>query len=86
MCHSYLQLMKNEKVMFEAADKNKDGKLDRGEFLVFQFPEEHPAMHPHVLAQTLEEKDKDSDGFINFEEFLDRKGIYVFFNLYELLT
>lgn len=67
--------MKNEKVMFDAADKNKDAKLDRGEFLVFQFPEEHPAMHPHVLAQTLEEKDKDSDGFISFEEFLDRKGM-----------
>lgn len=67
------KLMKNEKVMFEAADSNKDGKLDRAEFLIFQFPEENPAMHPHLLAQTLEEKDKDSDGFINFEEFLDRK-------------
>lgn len=67
------KLIRNEKIMFEAADNNKDGKLDRGEFLVFQFPEENPAMHPHLLAQTLEEKDKDSDGFINFEEFLDRK-------------
>lgn len=60
--------------MFEAADNNKDSKLDRAEFLVFQFPEENPAMHPHILAQTLEERDKDADGFINFEEFLDRKG------------
>lgn len=70
----FKQLIKNEKTMFDAADSNKDGQLDRGEFLVFQFPEENPAMHPHLLAQTLEEKDKDSDGFINFEEFLDRKG------------
>jgi len=67
-------MLENEKALFNAADKNKDKALDKDEFLVFTVPEEHPIMHPHLVAQTLQEKDKDGDGFINFEEFIDKKG------------
>lgn len=67
-------MIRHDKVMFDAADKNKDGVLEKKEFLSFSHPEEHPDMLPVILKNTLEEKDKDNDGEINFQEFLGDKG------------
>lgn len=69
-----LQLLTDDKVMFEAADKNKDGSLNKAEFLMFSHPEEHPDMLPVILKQTLQEKDTDGDGFISFQEFIGDRG------------
>lgn len=66
--------MSDDKVMFEAADKNKDGSLNKAEFLMFSHPEEHPDMLPVILKQTLQEKDIDGDGFISFQEFISDRG------------
>ncbi|XP_069674456.1 reticulocalbin-2 [Periplaneta americana] len=63
------KLLSDDKIMFEAADRNKDGSLNKGEFLMFSHPEEHPDMLPVILKQTLEEKDTNGDGFIDFQEF-----------------
>lgn len=60
--------------MFDYADKNKDGALDKKEFLLFSHPEEHEEMHPLILKQTLEEKDMNKDGFLDFQEFVGVKG------------
>ena len=60
--------------MFEAADKNKDGALNKVEFFMFSHPEEHPDMLPVILKQTLLDKDTDDDGFINFQEFIGDRG------------
>ncbi|XP_067006847.2 reticulocalbin-2 [Anabrus simplex] len=68
------KLIKEDKKMFEAADKNKDGSLDKDEFLMFTHPEEHPEMLPLILKQTLEEKDLDGDGFISFQEYIGERG------------
>lgn len=67
--------MSDDKALFSAADKNKDGVLDITEYLSFSHPEEDPEMLPVVYKQTLSEKDKDSDGHINFEEFIGDRGL-----------
>lgn len=66
--------MADDKVMFDAADANKDGKLDMNEFIVFNNPEEHPQMLPIIMQQTLNDKDKNKDNVIDFQEFIGEKG------------
>ncbi|PSN41754.1 hypothetical protein C0J52_08863 [Blattella germanica] len=55
-------------------NRNKDGSLNKHEFLMFSHPEEHPDMLPVILKQTLSEKDADGDGFINFQEFTGERA------------
>ncbi|RZF32957.1 hypothetical protein LSTR_LSTR000827 [Laodelphax striatellus] len=64
------EVVKHDKVLFKAADVNKDGVLDKREFIYFTHPEEHPEMFAHILQNTLEDKDKDNNGVIDFQEFL----------------
>ncbi|XP_046990151.1 reticulocalbin-2 [Schistocerca americana] len=68
------KIIKEDKMIFEAADKNKDGALDKSEFVRFSHPEDHPDMLPLILKQTLSEKDTDGDGFIDFKEFVGEKA------------
>jgi reticulocalbin-2 len=67
-------MLKDDKEMFNAADKNQDGVLDRKEFPLFSSPEEHAEMHDFILKQTLEEKDTDKDGYVTFQEFIGDRG------------
>lgn len=69
-----LQLIKTDKIMYKAADRNQDGVLDKLEFLWFTHPEEHPEMLPFILENTLEDKDTDKNGVIDFQEFLGERG------------
>lgn len=68
------RLIKDDKIMFNAADKSKDGFLNKAEFVLFSHPEEHPEMLPLILQQTLQEKDWNNDGFIDFREYLGERG------------
>ena len=72
--HYHFQLLKEDRELFNAADKNIDGRLDEKEFLAFTHPEEHPDMLPIILHQTLEEKDTNRDGVIDFQEYIGDKG------------
>ena len=69
------KLLKNDKDLFITADLNKDGKLNVKEFLAFTHPEEAPHMLDTILKQTLEEKDLNKDGFIDFQEYIGERGI-----------
>merc|ERR1712071_472337 len=69
------KLLKNDKELFEAADTNKDGKLNAEEFLSFTHPEEVPHMLETILKQTLEEKDLNQDGFIDFQEYIGERDV-----------
>lgn len=64
------QLIADDRMVFETADLNNDGQLNRDEFVLFISPEEHPIMLPILLNQTLREKDTDNDGKISFQEFI----------------
>jgi hypothetical protein len=45
----YAKLMVEDKVYFDAADKNKDGVLNYEEFQAFQNPEHYPHMHAALI-------------------------------------
>ncbi|XP_068238963.1 reticulocalbin-2 isoform X1 [Palaemon carinicauda] len=67
------KLLREDRELFNAADKNIDGRLDEKEFLAFTHPEEHPDMLPVILRQTLEDKDTNKDGLIDFQEYIGEK-------------
>jgi len=69
-----LQLMEEDKILFDAADLNKDGKLDKTEFLAFSHPEEDEKMKPLVIDQVLNSRDKNGDGVLSFQEYLGERG------------
>lgn len=66
--------MSEDKNLFKAADRNGDGVLTKEEFLSFTHPEEDPKMMPVVVEHTLEEKDTNKDGHIDFQEFIGEQG------------
>lgn len=66
----HAQLIADDKMVFAAADLNKDGLLTRDEFVLFISPEEHPEMLPIILNQTLRDKDTNHDSKISFQEFI----------------
>nr|XP_023021578.1 calumenin-A [Leptinotarsa decemlineata]XP_023021579.1 calumenin-A [Leptinotarsa decemlineata] len=68
------KLIQDDKIMWKAADINSDGILDSEEWIAFTHPEEHPNMLPIILGQTLNDYDKDGDGFINFQEYIGNRG------------
>jgi hypothetical protein len=45
----YAKLMVEDKIYFDAADKNKDGILSYEEFQAFQNPEHYPHMHAALI-------------------------------------
>lgn len=69
-----LLLMEEDKMLFDAADVNSDGNLDKAEFLSFSHPEEDPSMNPHVVDQVLKEKDADKNGEVSFQEYIGDRG------------
>ena len=60
--------------MWKAADTNNNGVLDGKEWIAFSHPEEHPAMLPIILEQTLRDKDVDGDRSITFQEYVGDRG------------
>jgi Ca2+-binding EF-hand superfamily protein len=74
MYEEELQLMEEDRILFDAADINKDEKLDKAEFLAFSHPEEDDKMKPLVIDQVLKSRDKDKDGVLSFQEYLGERG------------
>ena len=68
------KMMAEDKYLFNGADRNGDGQLDKVEYLAFTHPEEDPAMKPHVIQQILTEKDADKSGDLTFQEFVGDRG------------
>ena len=55
---------------YKRADKDKDGKLNHDEFTAFLHPENDDDMKGIVVEETLEDIDKDKDGFISLNEYI----------------
>ncbi|XP_015758332.1 PREDICTED: calumenin-like isoform X3 [Acropora digitifera] len=69
-----LKQMKMDERRWKAADLDHDGKLSKAEFAAFNQPWEYDYMHVVAAQENLEDMDKDKDGKISLQEFLE--GIY----------
>ncbi|XP_014672656.1 PREDICTED: calumenin-A-like [Priapulus caudatus] len=66
----YANMLKRDKRRWEGADENGDGKLTLKEFISFVHPEESEHMHDIIVQETMDDVDKDQDGFISVGEYL----------------
>lgn len=77
----YREMIARDDRRYKRADKNADGKLSREEFGSFLHPESDDDMKSIVVDETLDDIDKDKDGFISLNEYIgdlwpeeDREG------------
>ncbi|KAM9301581.1 reticulocalbin-1 [Gastrophryne carolinensis] len=67
---SYKKMMPRDERRFNTADLNRDLKANREEFTAFLHPEEFEHMKDIVILETLEDIDKDGDGFVDEDEYI----------------
>ncbi|XP_053908331.1 reticulocalbin-3 [Cuculus canorus] len=67
---TYRRLLARDERRFRAADTNGDGKAEGEELAAFLQPEDFEHMRPLVAMETLEDMDKDGDGFIQEDEYI----------------
>jgi len=66
----YKEMVARDRNRFTAADGDKDDKLTQSEFADFLHPEEAKHMQHIVIQETLNDIDKDKDGFVSLEEYI----------------
>ncbi|KAJ8305276.1 hypothetical protein KUTeg_015821 [Tegillarca granosa] len=71
---SYKTMKEEDELRFKAADLNKDGKLDKEEFMAFSHPYNYDHMYESEMRIKLNAVDKDKDGKVSIEEFLSDVG------------
>lgn len=64
------KLLNTDKRRFDTADKDKDGALTKEEFVHFMHPESSSEMGDIHVLETIEDIDRDKDGFVSMKEFL----------------
>ncbi|KAG7492144.1 hypothetical protein MATL_G00011280 [Megalops atlanticus] len=67
---SYKAMLTRDERRFKSADVEGDGKATKEEFTAFLHPEEFDHMKAVVVAETIEDIDKNGDGLINLEEYI----------------
>lgn len=67
---SYKAMLTRDRRRWSVADRNGDDSLTRSEFTDFLHPEENSYMRDIVVAETMEDIDKDNDGKISVEEYI----------------
>ncbi|KAJ8364318.1 hypothetical protein SKAU_G00131490 [Synaphobranchus kaupii] len=67
---SYKAMLVRDERRFKGADGNGDGIATKEEFTAFLHPEEYDHMKKIVVAETIEDIDKNGDGLINLEEYI----------------
>ena len=68
----YKEMLTRDKRRWAKADVDKDNKVTKEEYTAFLHPEEYDHMKDVVVDETLEDIDKDGDGFVSIEEYLGR--------------
>ncbi|XP_068590163.1 calumenin-A [Cebidichthys violaceus] len=66
----YSHMMLRDERRFKAADRNGDLNADKHEFAAFLHPEEQEHMKDIVVQETMEDIDKNGDGFIDLTEYI----------------
>ncbi|KAM8821499.1 calumenin isoform 1-T1 [Eudromia elegans] len=67
---NYKQMMVRDERRFKAADRDGDLAATKEEFTAFLHPEEYDYMKGIVVQETMEDIDKNGDGFIDLEEYI----------------
>lgn len=65
-----VEMIHEDKELWKAADQDGDSLLDVKEFTAFYSPEEHDRMHDALYELTMQRKDRNKDGFLDFNEFI----------------
>ncbi|XP_069001559.1 calumenin-A [Embiotoca jacksoni] len=68
--YNYTHMMWRDKRRFRVADTDGDMIADRQEFTAFLHPEDHQHMKDIVVQETMEDIDKNGDGFIDLKEYI----------------
>ncbi|XP_067654340.1 calumenin-B-like isoform X4 [Haliotis asinina] len=68
--YEYRDMIQRDRRRWDKADKDGDSKLSKEEFMDFLHPEDAEHMREIVVHETLEDIDKDKDGFISIEEYI----------------
>ncbi|CAJ1054363.1 calumenin-A [Xyrichtys novacula] len=68
--YNYTAMMVRDERRFRAADTNRDLIADKLEFTAFLHPEEHEHMKDVVVQETIEDIDRNGDGFIDLNEYI----------------
>ena len=69
-----LAMLEEDRILFEAADKDENEQLTKEEFLSFTHPEEDAEMIRPALERAKQAKDKNNDGKIDFQEYIGDRG------------
>ena len=67
---NYTQLIGRDQRRFKVADEDNDNALTMAEFQAFLHPEEFDHMKDIVSQETLEDIDKNKDGFVDIVEYI----------------
>ncbi|XP_032895900.1 calumenin isoform X1 [Amblyraja radiata] len=68
--YNYKQMMARDERRFKRADQNADLFATKEEFTAFLHPEEYDHMKDIVVLETMEDIDKNGDGFIDLDEYI----------------
>jgi hypothetical protein len=74
---TYQDMIDRDKKRFDAADEDGDGKLTRDEYAIFLHPEDSPHMRDVVISETMQDMDKDKDGFVDKDEYISEWCVLV---------
>ncbi|TKS90366.1 Calumenin-A Precursor [Collichthys lucidus] len=67
---NYTRMIIRDERRFRAADRNRDMVADKQEFTAFLHPEDQQHMKDIVVQETMEDIDKNGDGFIDLQEYI----------------
>ncbi|XP_015265172.1 PREDICTED: reticulocalbin-1 [Gekko japonicus] len=68
--HSFKKMLPRDERRFRTADLDGDSAATREEFTAFLHPEEFEHMKDIVVLETLEDIDKNEDGFVDQDEYI----------------
>ncbi|KAL4666525.1 hypothetical protein H8959_005214 [Pygathrix nigripes] len=67
---TYKKMLARDERRFRVADQDGDSMATREELTAFLHPEEFPHMRDIVIAETLEDLDRNKDGYVQVEEYI----------------
>ncbi|XP_037052536.1 calumenin isoform X1 [Bradysia coprophila] len=67
---SYKAMLTRDRRRWSVADRDGDDNLTKKEFAEFLHPEDNPRMRDIVVAETIEDIDKDNDGKLSVDEYI----------------